>query len=159
MGMVLANGRLSNGRLVRMSRRGYDLSAHCSMALSISPKTTSPKMYRSLEIGFNTRRSAIWFANRRWIIASLVSLLLLVMLGRLDNAPRDPLLVLAVATAVTVFFTLGRIVRALDALYRCPGCGTQPYQALNDYKCGGLGPSRSDFMSPTHCPNCGTRIR
>jgi hypothetical protein len=116
-------------------------------------------MDHSLESGFNTRRNAIWFANRRWIIASIVSMLLLAMLGSLDNAPRDPLLVLAVATIVTVFLTLRRIVLALDALYRCPNCGTQPYQALNDYKCGGLGPSRSDFMSPTHCPNCGTRIR
>jgi predicted RNA-binding Zn-ribbon protein involved in translation (DUF1610 family) len=113
----------------------------------------------SLESGFNTRRSAIWFANRRCMIASLVSVLLLAMLGNLDNAPRDPILVLAFAAAALVFFTLGRIVRALDALYRCPKCGTQPYQALSDYQCGGLGPSRSDFMSPTHCPNCGTRIR
>ncbi|MEQ1880190.1 MAG: hypothetical protein ABL878_04385 [Burkholderiales bacterium] len=116
-------------------------------------------MDRSLESGFNTRRSAIWFANRRWIIASIVSMLLLAMLGNLDNAPRDPLLVLAVAAAAMVFFTLRRIVRALDALYRCPKCGTQPYQALNDYKCGGLGPSRADFMSPKQCPKCGARIR
>jgi hypothetical protein len=116
-------------------------------------------MDHSLESGFKSRRSAIWFTNRLWVIASLVLMLFLVMLGSLDNAPRDPILVLAAATAVAVFFTLARIVRALDALYRCPNCGTQPYQALSDYKCGGLGPSRSDFMSPTHCPNCGTRIR
>ena len=45
--------------------------------------------------------------------------------------------------------TVTRIVRALNALYRCPNCGVLPCQTLNEYKCGGLGPSRSDFMSPT----------
>ena len=52
-----------------------------------------------------------------------------------------------------------RVVRALNVLYRCPKCGVLPYQTLNEYKCGGLGPSRANFMSPTHCPKCGTRVR
>jgi len=44
-------------------------------------------------------------------------------------------------------------------LYRCPNCGVLPYRTLNEYKCGGLGPTRSNFMSPRACPHCGTRIR
>ncbi|MFN0038734.1 MAG: hypothetical protein ACKVP2_04405 [Burkholderiales bacterium] len=116
-------------------------------------------MDRSLESGFDAQRSAIWLANRRWIIGAVCLVLLLALLGRLENAPGELVLVLAIVTAVAVCFTLVRIVRALNTLYRCPQCGIQPYQTLSEYKCGGLGPSRSDFMSPTQCPNCGTRIR
>lgn len=61
--------------------------------------------------------------------------------------------------ATLIIFTIRRIVRGLDQLYRCPNCATLPYQTLTDYKCGGLGPSRSDFMSPRACPKCGTRLR
>src|SRR5204863_10016203 len=81
------------------------------------------------------------------------------MFACLANAPRDLGWVRALGAGALLAVTFTRIVRALNALYRCPNCGVLPYQTLNEYKCGGLGPSRSNFMSPTHCPKCGMRIR
>jgi hypothetical protein len=84
---------------------------------------------------------------------------LLSVLGGVLNLPLQLAWFAATMTAALVAVTTVRIVRALHVLYRCPECGVLPYQALNEYKCGGLGPSRSNFMSPRACPHCGTRIR
>ena len=75
------------------------------------------------------------------------------------NMPEQLSWTAAMVTAALVAVTIARVVRALNVLYRCPNCGVLPYQTLNEYKCGGLGPSRSNFMSPTHCPKCATRLR
>jgi hypothetical protein len=32
-------------------------------------------------------------------------------------------------------------------------------EALIEHKCGGLGPTRANFISPRACSHCGTRIR
>jgi hypothetical protein len=116
-------------------------------------------MDRIPDTTFESRRAAIWMVNRRWVFASAAAVALLVMFAGLVNAPRDLAWALALGAAVLLAVTVTRIVRALNALYRCPNCGDQPYQVLNEYKCGGLGPTRSNFMSPTHCPKCGTRLR
>ncbi len=81
------------------------------------------------------------------------------MVAGILNMPAQLSWTAAVLTAGLVAITVARIVRALHVLYRCPNCGVLPYQTLNEYKCGGLGPSRSNFMSPRACPHCGTRIR
>ena len=116
-------------------------------------------MDRIPDTTFETRRSAIWKVNRRWVFASAAAVALVVMFTGLANAPRELAWVLALGAGGLLAVTLTRVVRALNVLYRCPNCGALPYQALNDYKCGGLGPTRSNFMSPTHCPKCGTRLR
>jgi hypothetical protein len=116
-------------------------------------------MDRILDTTFETRRAAIWKVNRRWVFASAAAVALLVMFAGLANAPRDLAWALALGAGSLLAVTLTRIVKALNGLYRCPNCDVLPYQSLNEYKCGGLGPSRSDFMSPTHCPKCGTRLR
>jgi len=116
-------------------------------------------MDRIPDTTFETRRAAIWKVNRRWMVASAAAVVLVVMFAGLANAPRDLAWVLALGAGSLLAVTLTRIVKALNVLYRCPNCGALPYQSLNEYKCGGLGPSRSNFMSPTHCPKCGTRLR
>src|SRR5882762_2952613 len=116
-------------------------------------------MDRILDTTFETRRAEIWKVNRRWVFASAAAAALLVMFAGLANAPRDFAWALALGAGALLAVTFTRIVRALNSLYRCPNCGVLPYQTLNEYKCGGLGPTRSNFMSPTHCPKCGTRLR
>ena len=116
-------------------------------------------MHRILQTTFEARRAEIWKVNRRWVFASAATAALVVMFAGLANAPRGLAWALALGAGSLVVVTLTRIVRALNALYRCPSCGVLPYQTLNEYKCGGLGPTRSNFMSPTHCPKCGTRLR
>jgi hypothetical protein len=116
-------------------------------------------MDQILDTTFETRRAAIWKINRRWVFASAAAVALVVMFAGLANAPRDLAWALALVAGGLLAVTLTRIVRALNALYRCPNCGVLPYQTLNEYKCGGLGPTRSNFMSPTQCPKCGTRLR
>ncbi len=113
----------------------------------------------TLDTTFETRRVAIWKVHRRWVFVSAAAIALVVMFAGLANAPRNLAWVLALGAGSLLAVTLTRIVRALHVLYRCPNCGVLPYQALNEYKCGGLGPTRSNFMSPTHCPKCGTRLR
>ena len=108
---------------------------------------------------FEIRRTAIWHANRNWILVSVGAVALLVLpAGLASTAPQLAGMLLFAATAI-VAVTVGRIVRALNSLYRCPSCGVLPYHTVSDYKCGGLGPTRADFMSPTRCPHCGTRLR
>jgi hypothetical protein len=116
-------------------------------------------MDRILDTTFETRRAAIWTVNRRWVFASAAAVALVVMFAGLANAPRDLTWALALGAGALLAVTVTRIVWALNTLYRCPNCGLLPYQTLSEYKCGGLGPTRSNFMSPTHCPKCGTRLR
>jgi len=116
-------------------------------------------MGRTLDTTFESRRAEIWKVNRRWVFASAAAVALMVMFAGLANAPRELAWVLALGAGALLAVTVTRIVRALNALYLCPNCGMLPYQTLNEYKCGGLGPTRSNFMSPTHCPKCGTRLR
>jgi hypothetical protein len=107
---------------------------------------------------FEARRLAVWTGNRGWLFSSALCCSLAVVM--LAAGGRGELFwALVAASAALVAITSHRIVRGLDGLYRCPNCGTLPYQTLTDYKCGGLGPSRSDFMSPRACPACGTRLR
>ncbi|HEV8260225.1 MAG TPA: hypothetical protein VGQ19_05645 [Burkholderiales bacterium] len=116
-------------------------------------------MDRTLDTTFESRRAEIWKVNRRWVFASAAAAASVVMSAGLANAPPDLAWALALGAGALLAVTLTRIVKALNALYRCPNCGVLPYQTLNEYKCGGLGPTRSNFMSPTHCPKCGTRLR
>ena len=109
-------------------------------------------MDRILDTTFETRRAEIWKVNRRWVFASVTAVSLVVMFAGLANAPRDLAWALALSAGALLAVTVTRIVRALNALYRCPNCGVLPYQTLTEYKCGGLGPTRSDFMSPTPLP-------
>lgn len=108
---------------------------------------------------FEARRSAIWQANRRWVFASVLAVCAMALLAQQTNASPDLAWVVVLTAGGLVSITIARLVRALNALYRCPNCGLLPYQSVNEYKCGGLGPTRSDFMSPTACPKCGTRLR
>lgn len=116
-------------------------------------------MDQILDTTFEARRSAIWKANRRWVFGSVLAVALAAMLASLANAPPEFAWMLGLTAAAFLVVTAVRVVRALNALYRCPNCGLLPYQTLNEYKCGGLGPTRSDFMSPTHCPGCGAKLR
>ena len=128
------------------------------MAL-MARQPAGPHMDHPLDPGFETRRTAIWHANRAWVVASAATIALAVWFAAMENLATE-VSVLAVCAAVAVSgFTTVRVVRALNTLYRCPHCGAQPYQTLNEYKCGGLGPTRANYMSPTHCPKCGTRLR
>ncbi len=108
---------------------------------------------------FEFRRTEIWRLNRRWIFGSIASIALLSVLGGVLNLPLQLAWLATSVTAGLLAVTTVRIVRALHVLYRCPNCGVLPYQTLNEYKCGGLGPTRANFMSPRACPHCGTRIR
>ena len=116
-------------------------------------------MDRIPDTPFETRRAEIWRVNRRWVFASASSVTLVLMFASLANAPRELTWMLVIGASGLLVVTLTRIVRALNALYRCPNCGAMPYQTLSEYKCGGLGPTRSNFLSPTHCPKCGTQLR
>ena len=108
---------------------------------------------------FEAHRSAVWRGNRFWLLASALLIAAAVLLADTPNAPAELQWTLGLGAAALSGITVWRIVRGLDGLYRCPNCGTLPYQTLRDYKCGGLGPTRRDFMSPTVCPKCGTRLR
>ncbi len=108
---------------------------------------------------FEHRRTQIWQVNRRWLFGCAASIALLVVVAGIANLPAQVCWAAIVVAAGLVAITVFRVVRALNVLYRCPNCGVLPYQALNEYKCGGLGPTRANFMSPRACPHCGTRIR
>jgi len=108
---------------------------------------------------FEHRRARIWRANRALIVGSVAAIALALLVAQVLNVPAQLFWLAAGAAGALAAFTVARLVRALDALYRCPNCGLLPYRTLNEYKCGGLGPTRSNFMSPRACPYCGTRIR
>ena len=108
---------------------------------------------------FETRRTEIWRVNRRLVFGCVAAIALMTIVASMLNMPVQLSWTAAMLTAGLVTVTIVRIVRALNGLYRCPNCGVLPYQTLNEYKCGGLGPNRSNFMSPRTCPHCGTRIR
>jgi len=108
---------------------------------------------------FEARRSAVWAENRPWIAGWVVVLCAAIVMLKAAGAANELTWLLAAAAAVLGAVTVVRIVRGLNALYRCPNCGTMPYQSVTDYKCGGLGPTWRDFMSPSVCPKCGTKLR
>ena len=108
---------------------------------------------------FETRRTEIWRVNRRLVFGCVAAIVFMTFVASSLNMPVQLSWMAAMLTAGLVTVTIVRIVRALNGLYRCPNCGVLPYQTLNEYKCGGLGPTRSNFMSPRACPHCGTRIR
>ncbi len=108
---------------------------------------------------FEIRRLEIWRINRRLLLVCAAAIVLMAMVAGILNMPVQLSWAAAILTAGIVAVTVARIVRALHVLYRCPNCGVLPYQTLNEYKCGGLGPTRANFMSPRACPHCGTRIR
>jgi hypothetical protein len=110
-------------------------------------------------VNFEQRRIEIWRANRRMVFGCLAAIALLAIGVSMLNMPVQLYWAAAMVTAGLVAVTITRIVAALNVLYRCPKCGVLPYQTLNEYKCGGLGPTRANFMSPRACPHCGTRIR
>ncbi|HZP94273.1 MAG TPA: hypothetical protein VFB20_15540 [Burkholderiales bacterium] len=112
-----------------------------------------------MSAAFEAHRAAVWRGNRIWLLASALLIAAAALLAATPNAPSGLQWALGLAAAALSGITVARIVRGLDSLYRCPNCGTLPYQTLRDYKCGGLGPTRRDFMSPTVCPKCGTRLR
>jgi hypothetical protein len=108
---------------------------------------------------FEHRRTQIWQVNRRLVFGCCAAIALLAIVVSVLNMPVQLSWAAATLATVLVVVTITRIVAALNALYRCPNCGVLPYQTLNEYKCGGLGPNRANFMSPRACPHCGTRIR
>lgn len=112
-----------------------------------------------LNCAFESRRTAIWRKNRRWVIATATALAFLILIAALADVPAELTWISALIAAALFAITIARVVRALNVLYRCPNCGVLPYRTLNEYKCGGLGPTRANFMSPRACPHCGTRIR
>ncbi len=108
---------------------------------------------------FEHRRTQIWRVNRRMVFGCFAAIALLAIVVSVLNMPVQLSWTAVLVTAGLVAVTIARIVSALNVLYRCPNCGVLPYQTLNEYKCGGLGPTRANFMSPRACPHCGTRIR
>jgi uncharacterized membrane protein len=108
---------------------------------------------------FEARRSAVWAENRPWIAGWVVVFSAAIVMLRSAGAENELTWLLAAASVVLGVVTIVRVVTGLNALYRCPNCGTVPYQNVTDYKCGGLGPTRRDFMSPTVCPKCGVKLR
>jgi hypothetical protein len=108
---------------------------------------------------FERRRTEIWRDNRHMVFGCAAALGLMMIVVSILNMPVQLFWIAAMVTAGLVAVTIARVVRALNTLYRCPKCGVLPYQTLNEYKCGGLGPTRANFMSPRACPHCGTRIR
>ena len=108
---------------------------------------------------FEYRRMAIWRLNRRLLFGCVAAIALLIVVAGILNVPVQWSWSAAMLAAGLVGLTVVRLVRALNVLYRCPNCGVLPYRTLNEYKCGGLGPTRANFMSPRTCPQCGTRIR
>jgi hypothetical protein len=97
--------------------------------------------------------------NRRLVFCSVAALALMAGVAGMLNMPTQLSWAAAMLAGGLVAVTIVRVVRALNLLYRCPNCGVLPYRTLTDYKCGGLGPTRANFMSPRTCPQCGTRIR
>jgi hypothetical protein len=108
---------------------------------------------------FEYRRTQIWRMNRALVLGSVTAIALTVIVASVLNMPAQLSWLAAGLAGALAAFTIARVVRALNVLYRCPNCGLLPYRTLNEYKCGGLGPTRSNFMSPRACPYCGTRIR
>src|SRR5690242_905395 len=108
---------------------------------------------------FRNRRTAIWVQNRGLVYICLVLCVLLLILAGILNVPAQLAWIAGTLAAGLIVLTVARVVRALHVLYRCPNCGFLPYRMLSEYKCGGLGPARSNFMSPRTCPQCGTQIR
>jgi hypothetical protein len=108
---------------------------------------------------FEYRRVQIWRMNRALVLGSVTAIALTVIVASVLNMPAQLSWLAAGLAGALAAFTIARVVRALNVLYRCPNCGLLPYRTLNEYKCGGLGPTRSNFMSPRACPYCGTRIR
>lgn len=108
---------------------------------------------------FENRRTQIWQGNRRLVFACFVAVALLAIVVSVLNMPVQLSWTAATLTAGLIAVTIARVVSALNTLYRCPNCGVLPYRTLNEYKCGGLGPNRANFMSPRACPHCGTQIR
>ena len=93
------------------------------------------------------------------VFGCLAAIALVAIVTSVMNMPAQLSWSAAMVAVGLIVVTVTRVVRALNVLYRCPNCGVLPYQTLNEYKCGGLGPSRSNFMSPRACPHCGTQIR
>lgn len=108
---------------------------------------------------FEARRAAVWAESRPWIAGWVVVLCAAIVMLKAAGAANELTWLLAAAAAVLGAVTLMRILRGLNALYRCPNCGTLPYQSVTDYKCGGLGPTGRDFMSPGVCPKCAMKLR
>ncbi len=108
---------------------------------------------------FERRRAEIWRDNRHMVFGCVAALALMTIVVSILNMPVQLFWMAAMVTAGLVAVTIARVVQALNTLYRCPKCGVLPYQSLNEYICGGLGPTRANFMSPRACPHCGTRIR
>ncbi len=107
---------------------------------------------------FEIKRLEVWRANRGLLLVCAASFAALLSVTP-GNVPVAIFWVVASLTAIVTATTVARLVGGLTMLYRCPGCGTIPYRVLEEYKCGGLGPARASFMSPSACPQCGTRIR
>jgi hypothetical protein len=108
---------------------------------------------------FDVRRAAVWRGNRYWLIASAAALVAAALVVFSADAPAVLRWLAGLVALGLGAYSIGRVVVGLNSLYRCPNCGTIPYQTVSDYKCGGLGPTRSDFMSPRACPKCGTPLR
>ena len=108
---------------------------------------------------FEYRRTAIWVVNRWLVYVCIVVCVPLLTLMSTFNLPSQFAWTAGTLAAGLFALTMGRVVRALHLLYRCQHCGTLPYRTLNEYKCGGLGPARANFMSPRTCPQCGAQIR
>jgi len=122
------------------------------------PATSVP--LSQVETGnFESRRAQVWRMNRTLVISSVTAIALSVIVASVLNMPAQLTWFAGGVAGALAAFTIARVVRALNVLYRCPKCGLLPYRTLNEYKCGGLGPTRSNFMSPRACPYCGARIR
>jgi hypothetical protein len=116
-------------------------------------------MDQATTANFENRRAHIWRANRLLVFGCVTAIAFMSIVANTLNVPAQVSWAAVVLAGGLVAMTVIRVVRALNVLYRCPKCGVLPYQTLNEYKCGGLGPSRANFMSPRACPHCGTRIR
>jgi predicted RNA-binding Zn-ribbon protein involved in translation (DUF1610 family) len=116
-------------------------------------------MDQATTANFEYRRARIWRVNRPLVFGCVTAIAFVFIVADRLNMPAQVFWAVAALTGGLVAMTVIRVVRALNVLYRCPKCGVLPYQTLNEYKCGGLGPSRANFMSPRACPHCGTRIR
>jgi len=126
----------------------------------VSPHEFSlPALTQAKLTNFEYRRTQIWRMNRLLVFCSVGALALMVGAACMLNMPTQLSWTAAMLAGGLVAVTVVRVVRALNVLYRCPNCGVLPYRTLTDYKCGGLGPTRANFMSPRTCPACGTRIR
>jgi hypothetical protein len=124
-----------------------------------APAVAAPAPTQAGTGEFEFRRAHIWRTNRVLVVASVMAIALSIVVASVLNMPAQLSWLAGAVAGSLVAFTVARVVRALNVLYRCPNCGLLPYRTLNEYKCGGLGPTRSNFMSPRACPYCGTRIR